>query len=169
MADISPPCEIRDARASDAGTLATIYNHYIEHTVVTFEETPISAADMEQRLAECRAAQLPWLVIEDGGDMAGYAYASKWKGRCAYRYSVEVTVYLSPRRTGQGLGKQLYGNLFARLRSSGYHVAMGGIALPNDASIALHESFGMKKVAHFSEVGYKFDRWIDVGYWQLIL
>ena len=93
---------------------------------------------------------------------------SVWEGRCAYRYAVEVTVYLSPNAVSQGLGSRLYTELFAQLRAKSMHVAMGGIALPNPASIALHEKFGMKKVAHFEQVGFKFDQWVDVGYWQII-
>ena len=91
------------------------------------------------------------------------------KGRCAYRYSAEVTVYLDAAVVGQGLGTQLYTALFDSLRRSGCHVAIGGIALPNAASVALHEKFAMQKVAHFGEVGFKFGRWVDVGYWQLTL
>ena len=158
---------VRAADSGDAAALARIYNHYIDHTVVTFEEQAITAADMAARVAEVEAAGLPWLVAEADGQVRGYAYASKWKGRCAYRYSVEVTVYLAPDAAGQGLGTLLYQALFEILRRKGMHAAMGGIALPNDASVALHEKFGMQKVAHFKEVGYKFERWIDVGYWQL--
>jgi phosphinothricin acetyltransferase len=99
----------------------------------------------------------------------GFAYASKWKGRCAYRYSVESTAYLADCSTGRGIGTRLYEALFTELRKSKMHVVMAGIALPNDASIALHEKLGFEKVAHFREVGWKFGKWIDVGYWQLLL
>ena len=114
---------------------------------------------------------LPWLVAEGPAqECAGYAYAGRrHKNRCAYRHSVEVTVYVEPEAVGAGWGTQLYAGLFAALRQTAAHFAVGGIALPNDASVALHEKFGMRKVAHFSEVGFKFDRWIDVGYWQLLL
>ena len=157
---------IRPAKEADCSGLATIYNHYIANTVVTFEEDAVDAQAFQLRLAETAEAGLPWLVADVGGKIAGYAYASKWKGRCAYRFSVEVTVYLSPDFTGQGLGSDLYTALFAALGERSFHAVMGGISLPNAASIALHEKFGMKKVAHFEEVGYKFGRWIDVGYWQ---
>ncbi len=117
-----------------------------------------------------RCNNLPWLVAEnDSGVVVGYAYASKWKGRCAYRHSAEVTVYLAPDAAAQGVGTRLYEALFSELRDRGIHTAIGGIALPNPPSVALHEKFGMKKVAHFAEVGHKFDRWIDVGYWQVVL
>ncbi|MBN7795747.1 N-acetyltransferase [Parahaliea mediterranea] len=160
---------VREASEADAAAVSAIYNHYIEHTVVTFEETPLPAAALAARIAETRAAALPWLVAVRGGEVLGYAYAGKWKGRCAFRYTVEVTVYLAPGCTGRGIGKRLYGVLFRELAVRGYHCAIGGIALPNAASVALHEHFGMEKVAHFREVGYKFERWIDVGYWQGML
>ena len=157
---------IRLATTADAGAIADIYNHYVLNTVITFEEQAISTQEMAGRIGEVLAFPLPWLVAEQDGRIAGYAYATKWKGRCAYRYSVESSVYLAPGTERQGLGTQLYSALFARLKEQGMHVVIGGIALPNPASIALHEKFGMTKVAHFSEVGFKFGKWIDVGYWQ---
>ena len=112
---------------------------------------------------------MPWFVAEQDGVILGYSYASKWKGRCAYRYSMEVTVYLRPDRVGRGLGSALYSKLLPALKSQRIHVAVGIIALPNEASVKLHEKMGFLKAAHFKEVGFKFERWIDVGYWQLIL
>lgn len=158
---------IRPAVASDAAALAAIYNPYIEKTVITFEEQPITPAEIAQRVEEVRAASLPWLVVEAGGQVGGYAYASKWKGRCAYRYSVESTVYLDAQQTGKGLGTQLYRALLDELLRQKIHAVIGGIALPNETSVKLHERLGFKKVAHFPEVGFKFGRWVDVGYWQL--
>jgi phosphinothricin acetyltransferase len=160
---------IRAATAADAAALARIYNYYITDTVVTFEESPVSTEDMAARLAETATLNLPWLVAQKSAAVQGYAYASRWKGRCAYRHSVEVTVYVDHEAVGQGLGTQLYTGLFAELGRGPCHVAIGGITLPNEASVALHEKFGMHKVAHFSEVGHKFGRWLDVGYWQLVL
>lgn len=160
---------IRSATQQDAPAIAAIYNHFIAETVVTFEEQPVSAADIAVRMAETLAAPLPYLVVEHDAQVVGFAYASRWHGRCAYRFSLETTVYLDPGRTGEGLGSRLYGALLERLRAEGFHAAMGGIALPNPASVALHEKLGFSKVAHFPEVGYKFDRWIDVGYWQCML
>ena len=160
---------IRPVSAGDADSIARIYNHFILNTIVTFEEQAVSAQEIAGRIAEVASASLPWLVAERDGQIIGYAYASKWKGRCAYRYSVESTVYLDPDCLGQGLGSALYERLFAALRERGMHVVIGGIALPNPASVALHERLGMKKAAHFSEVGFKLGKWIDVGYWQAIL
>ncbi|MGQ4584172.1 arsinothricin resistance N-acetyltransferase ArsN1 family B [Lysobacter sp. F60174L2] len=159
---------IRDATPSDAAALARIYNQYVLDTTVTFEETAVSKTEMAVRIAEVQAAGLPWLVAEDdAGLVLGHAYASKWKGRCAYRFAVETTVYLDAAVHGRGLGRQLYERLLATLRETGMHVAIGGIALPNPASIALHEKLGFRKVGQFEEVGFKFGRWVDVGYWQL--
>lgn len=160
---------IRDAEPRDAGALARIYNPYVLDSTITFEEQAVSDDDMALRVHEVLASDLPWLVHEDDQGIRGFAYASKWKGRCAYRYSVETTVYLDRDATGQGFGHRLYVELLERLRAKQLHVAIGGIALPNPASIALHERLGFRKVAHFAEVGYKFGRWLDVGYWQRTL
>ena len=158
---------IRTATQEDAAPIAEIYNHYIEHTVVTFEESRVSGDEIGARIIETLEAKLPWLVAEDEqGRVLGYAYASKWKGRCAYRYSVEITVYLAQQATGKGLGRQLYKVLFEQLKQLSYHTVIGGISLPNPASVALHEKCGLEKVAHFKEVGFKFGQWVDVGYWQ---
>ncbi len=158
---------IRPAQPGDAEAIARIYNYYILNTVITFEEQPITAQDMAQRMLQITAENLPWLVAESAGGIAGYAYASRWKDRSAYRYSVESTVYLDAEARGMGYGSQLYGALLADLRQGEVHVVIGGIALPNEASVRLHEKLGFRKVAHFKEVGYKFVRWIDVGYWEL--
>jgi phosphinothricin acetyltransferase len=160
---------VRDAVPTDAAPIAAIYDHYVLTTWITFEELPVPAAEMARRMDEVRAASLPWLVAEREGRVVGYAYATKWKGRCAYRYSVESTVYLDPSATGCGLGTSLMTALLERLRAASFHVVIAGIALPNPASVALHERLGLKRVAMFEEVGFKFGRWIDVGYWQTFL
>lgn len=158
---------IRPALPADVEAIARIYNYYILNTVITFEEQVVAPQIIAQRIDEVGAAALPWLVSESSGAVVGYAYASQWKDRSAYHYSVESTVYLDPAALGVGLGSQLYDALLDDLRRQKVHVVIGGIALPNPASIRLHEKFGFQKVAHFKEVGFKFDRWVDVGYWQL--
>ena len=160
---------IRLAADADADALARIYNHYVAETVVTFEEQPVAPDEMARRAAEVLEAGLPWLVADEADGVVGFAYASKWKGRCAYRFAVETTVYLAPEAVGRGLGTALYVELLERVRALGMHTAIGGIALPNDASVALHEKLGMERVALFREVGFKLGRWIDVGYWQKAL
>ena len=124
---------------------------------------------MAQRADESTATGLPWLVAADNDALIGYACASKWKGRCAYRHSVETTIYLANGTTGKGSGLLLYTALIDALKGGSLHAVIGGIALPNEPSIRLHERLGFAKVAHFPEVGHKFEQWIDVGYWQLML
>jgi phosphinothricin acetyltransferase len=160
---------IRPAKASDAEAITGIYNHYILNTVITFEEQAITKADSVTRMKEVTENALPWLVAESEGNLAGYAYGSKWKGRCAYRFAVESTIYLTEASKGHGIGSELYGALLTELRHRKLHVAIGGIALPNEPSVKLHEKLGFQKVAHFKEIGFKFEKWIDVGYWQVVL
>ena len=160
---------VRPASSADAETIARIYNYYVENTVITFEEEPVSSQTIATRLADVQQASLPWLVAEVDGAVIGYAYASKWKGRCSYRYSVETTVYLEHGHEGRGIGRRLYSELLPILRARGIHVVIGGVALPNDASVALHEKLGFERVATFREVGFKHGRWVDVAYWQLTL
>ena len=112
---------------------------------------------------------LPWLVSEERHEISGYAYAARWKERASYRHSVESTIYLRPDAMGRGVGTQLYTTLLEALRGRALHTVIGGIALPNEASVALHEKLGFVKIAQFHEVGRKFGRWIDVGYWQRML
>jgi phosphinothricin acetyltransferase len=160
---------LRFASSADAASICAIYNPYVATTAITFEEEAVTPQDMAQRIADVGAANLPWLVLEVDGKVAGYAYATKWRVRPAYRYSVESTVYLDRAFAGQGLGRLLYGALLDELRKREVRVVIGGIALPNESSVGLHEKLGFLKVAHFTEVGMKFGRWIDVGYWELHL
>ena len=160
---------IRPATAADAVRICTIYNHYIATTTISFEEEPVAANDMAKRIADVGEAKLPWLVMLDGDTLIGYAYATKWRVRAAYRFAVESSVYFDPDHAGKGAGTTLYQALLDELRQRELHLAIGGIAQPNEASVRLHERLGFKKVAHFEEVGLKFGRWVDVGYWQLKL
>ncbi len=169
MTSMSEDVYVREIKTADVEAVAKIYNHYVTETIVTFEEEPVSSSEICQRIKDAQFAKLPWLIAEQAGEIIGYAYASKWKGRCAYRFSTEVTVYLKPDHEGHGVGSKLYDQLLTMLRSLKIHVAIGGIALPNEVSISFHEKFGFTKIAHFKEVGFKFNRWIDVGYWQCIL
>jgi L-amino acid N-acyltransferase YncA len=159
---------IRVGRTADAAAIADIYNHYVRETVITFEETPVSPDEMARRIADI-GARYPWLVYEYDGAVAGWAYATEWKTRSAYRFSVETTIYLADSHRGRGTGATLYEALIGELKVRKFHTAVGVIALPNAASVALHEKLGFAKIGHVAEVGRKFDRWVDVGYWQLIL
>jgi len=161
---------IRAALTSDSTAISEIYNYYIANTVITFEEQLVSASDMQARIINTNNDKLPWLVIEnENNEVIGYAYANKWRTRSAYRTSVEITVYLDNKAKGKGLGKVLYQALFNDLKQKNIHAVIGGITLPNEASVALHEKFGMEKVAHFKEIGCKFNQLLDVGYWQVNL
>jgi phosphinothricin acetyltransferase len=160
---------LRPATPTDAAAIAAIYNYYVMHTIVTFEEEAITTKEMALRITEVQAAGRPWFVCEENDRVLGYSYASGWKSRCSYRFSLETTVYLDKDATGRGLGTQLYSALVAALRSTKTHALIGGIALPNAGSVALHEKLGFVKIGHFQQVGWKFDQWIDVGYWELIL
>jgi L-amino acid N-acyltransferase YncA len=159
---------VRSATAADAAAIAAIYNPHVTGSIVTFEEEPVADAEMARRIAEI-VPRLPWLVGAIEGTVVGYAYASPWKTRSAYRYSVETSIYMAADRAGRGLGRRLYTALLDDLRARGLQVAIGGISLPNAASVALHERLGFAPVAVFPGVGWKLGRWVDVGYWQLAL
>jgi L-amino acid N-acyltransferase YncA len=157
---------LRAVRPDDAAPICAIYNHHVTDTVVTFEETPVATDEMARRIRE---ATHPWLVVEDEGSVAGYASASNWKTRASYRHTVESTVYVDPRFQRRGHGRRLYEALLAELRARHVHCVVAGIALPNAASVALHESLGFVPAGVLREVGRKFGRWVDVGYWTLVL
>lgn len=159
---------IRDCRISDAERIAEIYNYYITETIITFEVQPVTPDEMCKRFEETTRAY-PWIVCERQNRVIGYALVSQWKSRCAYRFSVESAIYVDKDHRGRGIGTELYADLIERLKRMPIHSVIAGISLPNDASIALHEKLGFEKIGHFHEVGRKFDRWIDVGYWELIL
>ncbi len=160
---------IRPAAPEDAIRLAEIYNPYVLNTAISFEESPVEPTEMAARVEKLSQASLPWLVAEHNGTVVGYAYATKWRERHAYRFSVECTVYVAEDFHGKRVAHALYEALFQKLRVGGFHAVLAVIALPNPASIGLHEKFGMQKVAHFSQVGFKFGTWHDVGNWQITL
>jgi phosphinothricin acetyltransferase len=159
---------LRDATPADAAAIAAIYNVYVETTTISMETDPVAPGEMAKRMADIQDGGLPWLVLLEEGELRGYAYASKWRARPGYRNSVESSVYVAPGQRGRGHGLALYRALLARLQGQ-FHSVIGGIALPNAASIALHERLGFRQVACFHEVGHKFGAWVDVGYWQLTL
>ncbi len=159
---------IRAATGHDGPSLASIYNPHIIDLVTSFEYAPLDGAEMARRV-DTITARYPWLVYEDGEAILGYAYASRWKEREAYHYCAETTIYLRQGAEGRGIGTQLYTELLRVLPAHDVKIAIGCIALPNDASVALHEKLGFEKVGHFPAVGFKFDRWIDIGYWRKAL
>ena len=159
---------IRSVRPDDAASLSEIYNFYVEHSIITFEEKTVPVDVFAERI-RVLSGKLPWLVSHLDDELTGFVYASPWKSRQAYRYSVETAIYLAPDQLGQGLGKLLYTELISRLREHGAHSLIAGIAQPNLVSAALHEKLGYSKIGEFEQVGYKFMRWIDVHYWELLL
>jgi len=159
---------IRPASPADASAICAIYNYYVKTSAITFEDVPVCADEMSRRISEV-IGHLPWLVFEQDGKILGYAYATKWRNRVAYKTTVESFVYVAHAHGREGIGSKLYHALFPALRERGIHTVVAGIALPNPASIAIHEQCGFEKIAHFREVGRKFDQWIDVGSWQLLL
>jgi len=156
---------IRPVTEHDIEDICEIYNYYVENTAISFEENRVSINEMEQRILN-QSIDYPWLVYELDDKVVAFAYASKWKARSAYRFTLESTIYLATECQGKGVGTKLYQQLFDELTTRPIRSVMAVIALPNAGSIVLHEKMGFEKVAHFKEVGYKHKQWIDVGYWQ---
>jgi len=160
---------IRMAGPGDAAEVAAVYRPYVTDLVTSFELEPPDAVEMRARI-ESVLALAPWLVWADrGGDLLGFAYASRHRDRAAYRWSVDVTVYVRAGHHRRGIGRGLYRRLFALLRLQGFYVAHAGITLPNAASVGLHEALGFRPVGVYPAVGWKLGAWRDVGWWQLPL
>jgi len=160
--------ELRLAGAADAEAVAAIYAPYVASTPVSFEVEPPGAAEMARRISATLPAH-PFLVAVDGGDVLGYAYAGAHRSRAAYRWAVEVSVYVDGARHRGGVGRALYAALFAVLRAQGYRRAFAGITLPNRASAGFHEAMGFRPIGVFRRIGWKGGAWHDVGWWQLDL
>ncbi|MBS5927440.1 MAG: N-acetyltransferase [Clostridium sp.] len=159
---------IREVKLSDAKAIVDIYNYYILNTNITFEEKQLTVDDMEERIIE-KTAKHPWIVYERNGQVIGYAYLSGWHSRSAYRYSNEASIYLDRNEKGHGIGKELFSKLLEISKGYGVHTIVSGITIPNKESISLHEKFGFKKIAEFEEIGFKNNKWLNVGYWQKLL
>lgn len=157
---------MRLASAADAAAIAAIYRPYVEQTRISFEEEAPDAAEMERRIRGDMPGYHPWLVAEDGGLLVGYATSSPFRGRRAYRWTVETGIYVARQAVGRGIGRQLLGQLLDLLERQGYVAVIGAIALPNDASVALHERLGFSRTGTYRQVGFKMGEWLDVGLWQ---
>jgi L-amino acid N-acyltransferase YncA len=155
---------IRIATLADAAAIQAIYAPMVEHTTISFELEPPTVEQMAQRI-EATLDQYPYLVAEQDGQVLGYAYASPHRAREAYQWSVDVTVYIDTHVHRGGIGRALYKCLLPILESQGFHTAYAGIALPNAASIGLHEALGFEHLGTYTEVGFKHGHWHDVGYW----
>jgi phosphinothricin acetyltransferase len=152
----------------DAAACAAIYAPSVEATPISFELTPPDAAEFAHRIEKYSATH-QFLVAEAAGEVAGYAYACRWRERSAYDWAVEVSVYVDAAHHGNGVGRALYAELLERLRAQGFRIAVAGITLPNPASVALHESMGFAPIGALRQIGWKQGAWHDVGYWQLLL
>lgn len=159
--------QTRPAVPADAEAIRAVYAPYVENTVYTFEFKVPSAAEVVHRMQ--RNPGHIWLVAEDAGEVVGYAYSWPFEDRAGYRFTVETSIYIRQTRIGGGIGRGLYADLLATLKQNGFATGVARIALPNPQSERLHEKLGFHKVAHFERIGHKFDRWIDVGYWQRTL
>jgi L-amino acid N-acyltransferase YncA len=160
--------QIRLAGDQDAETIAAIYRPYVETSAVSFEEIPPDRTEMARRIRET-VGSYPWLVCDEDGQVKGYAYATRHRVRAAYQWSVETSVYVGGRHMRRGIGRGLYLSLFRILAAQGFFNAYAGIALPNPASVRLHESLGFEPIGVFKRIGHKRGAWHDVGWWQLAL
>lgn len=159
---------VRVATEADARAVAAIYAPYVTDTAISFEERPPSPAEMAERMAATLETH-PFLVHDDGQGVVGYAYAGAHASRPAYRWSCNVSVYVAPGHTRRGIGRALYADLLAILKAQGFHSVFAGVALPNTASVGLHEAMGFAHLGTYREVGFKNGRWHDVGWWRLAL
>ena len=161
---------ITPATLEDCPAIQAIYAHYVLNTAISFETAVPDRAEIERRFQAIGALGLPYLVARNGdGTVLAYAYAGRYRERQAYENSVEVTVYSAPQSQRRGHGRALYEALLVELKRIGKHAAFAGITLPNNASVGLHEAVGFSPVGVFREVGFKFDRWHDVGWWQRLI
>jgi L-amino acid N-acyltransferase YncA len=149
----------------DGAGCAAIYAPYVRDSVTSFEDRAPDGAEFARRIASISRTH-PWLVAENAGELAGYAYASPHRERRAYRWAADISVYVAQHRRGAGIGTALYGALIPLLARQGMRIVCAGITLPNDASVALHESFGLEPIGVYRRIGWKAGAWHDVGWWQ---
>jgi phosphinothricin acetyltransferase len=157
---------IRLAAEQDAAALAAIYRPYVEKSRISFEEDAPDPAEMARRIVGERPGYHPWLVADQAGQLFGYASSSPFRARAAYRWVVETGIYLAEEVKGRGIGRALLAPLVGLLERQGYVAAIGAIALPNQASVALHEKLGFMHTGTYRRVGFKAGEWLDVGLWQ---
>jgi L-amino acid N-acyltransferase YncA len=162
---MTDPVTVRPASTADAAAIADIYRPYVLDTAISFEEAPPTAAEFEARMLA--TPRLPWLVAVRNDAVVGYCYASAHRARAAYRWSTDVSVYVAPSERGRGVGRLLYSELLPLVQGLGYVSVFAGITLPNDASVGFHEAFGLTQVGIYRNVGFKHNKWRDVGWWQL--
>jgi phosphinothricin acetyltransferase len=159
---------IRPVHIRDTNALLDIYNYYVINTVVTFDIEPLTVLTFQDKLNSINA-EYPFIVFEEGNEILGYAYGSKFRPKPAYNHTVESTIYVKHTAHGKQVGTKLYSELLKQLKQTNAHTVLGVLTIPNEASIKLHEKFGFEHVAHLKSVGLKFGEWQDVGIWQLNL
>jgi phosphinothricin acetyltransferase len=160
---------IRNVLLSDASSIAGIYNYYIENTIITFEEKQVDAGEIERRIKSIREKHFPYIVYEESGQLLAYAYLNNWRSRSAYDITLETSIYVDIRFTGKGIGPVLYKELIDKAKEINIHSLIGVISLPNEASRKLHEKSGFQLIGNFRESGLKFNRFVDVEFWQLFV
>lgn len=160
--------EIRTVRDEDFDAIATLTNYYIVNTPIHFGSDPVTSEELRGSWMKTRE-RYPFLIAAVDGGFVGYAKAGVWRDRAAYLWTTEVGIYVERGTQGRGVGKALYGTLMDGLRKQGFHSVIGGITLPNEASVGLHEALGFKQVSHVKHAGWKFGKWHDVGFWQVML
>jgi L-amino acid N-acyltransferase YncA len=165
VSDAMSTATLRLARTDDAAQIAGIYAPLVRDTAITFELDAPSASQMAQRIADT-SLRFAWLVVEERDRLSGFAYAGMHRRRAAYQWSADVSVYVADDARRAGIGRGLYTTLLELLAAQGYANAFAGIALPNEASVRLHEAFGFTPVGVYRAVGYKHGNWWDVGWWQ---
>ena len=166
---LSPMLVLRDATEADLPAILAIYNHAIETTTAVFSYAPHTLEMRQEWFADKRAKGYPVLIAEVDGAVAGFATYGPFRAWPAYRYTIEHSVYVAESARRRGLARRLMDALLARARAQDFHVMIGGIVSENAPSLALHEALGFEKVAHFKQVGYKFGRWLDLTFMQVVL
>ena len=160
---------IRNVKMSDAKDITEIYNYYIENTVITFQTDLLSVEETEKKIEEILLKGFPYIVYEENNEVIGYAYAGVWRDRKAYEITLETSIYLDQSKIKKGIGRQLYKELIERSRQIGVHSLIGGVSVPNEGSKKLHLEFGFELLGTFKEVGQKFNKYVSVEFWQLML
>ena len=160
---------IRNVKMSDAKNITEIYNYYIENTVITFQTDLLSVEETEKKIEELLLKGFPYIVYEENNEVIGYAYAGVWRDRKAYEITLETSIYLDQSKIKKGIGRQLYKELIERSRQIGVHSLIGVVSVPNEGSKKLHLEFGFELLGTFKEVGQKFNKYVSVEFWQLML
>lgn len=160
---------IRNVKMSDAKDITEIYNYYIENTVITFQTDLLSVEETEKKIEEILLKGFPYIVYEENNEVIGYAYAGVWRDRKAYEITLETSIYLDQSKIKKGIGRQLYKELIERSRQIGVHSLIGVVSVPNEGSKKLHLEFGFELLGTFKEVGQKFNKYVSVEFWQLML